>query len=55
MPVVYVNYIKSQVFIFRWIMDGYKVIDKNRLLGLVVDFPMLITSPFSDGCIYQRV
>lgn len=36
------------------VMEGYKVIDKNRLLGLVVDFPMLITFlTFSNVCIYQ--
>ena len=30
------------VFISRWIIDGYKMKDKNELLWLVVDFVCLL-------------
>lgn len=55
MPVVYVNDIKSRVFLISgWVMDGYKMKDKNKLLWLVVDFRVLINFlKFPTVCIYK--
>ena len=55
MPVVYVNDIKSRVFLISgWFMDGYKMKDKNELLWLVVDFRVLINFlKFPTVCIYK--